>query len=373
MPPSTPPRTPATRGSWRGWEFWGAAFGVFTLLGLVRILSVVGSIRAQTCPLAEGMVVSFTLFDYYLWMLLTPAMFFMAGRAGFEPGRRLRALGLHALAAATLGLVHLVLLVVLYVPYNQRRLPRPGDLPLGMKLLGSDQLYMGVLVYGVTVTVALVLHHRRQQALAASRAAALEAQLAQAELTALRMQLQPHFLFNTLHTIGSLVDEAPAVARSMTARLGDFLRLTLESSRAPEVPLRQELAFLHHYLAIEQVRFGPRLVVVEEVDPALLEAKVPNFILQPLVENALRHGLASRELGGRITLRAQVQGETLRLQVEDTGRGLVRNPALGVGLGNVVRRLAHLHGPRGRFTLEPGPEGGACATVTVPLCLGEGP
>ncbi len=378
MPAPIPPAHPlpdALPGAvdWRRYEVWGAALGVWALVGLVRILSVVGGIRAQTCPLTEGMVVSFTTFDYGLRMLLTPAVFVMATRVRFEPGRRVLDLGLHALAALVLGVVHLALLIATYVPYNQGRALRWADFPLGFKLLGSDQLSMSILAYAVTVTVALVLHHRRQQALAATRAAALETQLAQAELRALRMQLQPHFLFNTLHTIGALVDEDPVKARRMTTRLGDFLRMTLEGSSAAEIPLHQELTFLRHYLDIEQIRFGPRLSVVEAMDPALVEAKVPNLILQPLVENAVRHGLAPREGGGTLTLRAEQVGEDLRLQVVDTGKGLPSQPGFGIGLSNVARRLAQLYGDRGRLTLEPAPGGGTCATVILPLRIEAAP
>lgn len=378
MPPS-PPSPDVLPGSasdgldWGRWEVWGAALGVWGLVGLVRILSVVGGIRAQTCPLTEGMVVSFTAFDYGLRMLLTPAVFLMASRVRFDPGRRLRDLGWHAFAALALGGVHLTLLIATYVPYNQGRALRGADFPLGFKLLGSDQLAMSILAYAVTVTVALVLHHRRQQTLAATRAAMLETQLAQAELRALRMQLQPHFLFNTLHTIGALVDEEPAKARRMTSRLGDFLRMTLEAGQAPEISLAQELTFLRHYLDIEQIRFGSRLTVIEEVDPALLGVKVPNLILQPLVENALRHGLAAREQGGTLTLRAEQVAGNLRLQVVDSGCGLPANPTFGIGLSNVFRRLAQHFGAAGSLTLTPAPGGGTCASVVLPLRVEEVP
>lgn len=356
---------------WQQWEFWAIALGVWLLLGLLRILSVVGSIRAQTCPLTEGMVASYTLFDYGLWLLLTPAMFTTATWVRFEPGRRLRGLIVHALVAILFGVVHLALFITLYASYNLRRAPRIGDLPLGFKLLGSDQLYMTLLVYAGTVTVALVLHHRRQQASSANRAAILESQLAKAELKALRMQLQPHFLFNTLHTIGALVDENPALARRMTARLGDFLRLTLDGSNSPEIPLRQELAFVRNYLQIEGIRFGDRLSVREDVEPDLLEALVPNFVLQPLVENSLRHGLAKKEAGGAITISAKRVGDILCLEVQDTGNGVAESSSLGIGLDNVAKRLSQLYGQAGEISLQPGTDGGACARVTLPLHFGE--
>lgn len=369
--PASLPDQAQAPADWRRWEFWAVAAGIWTLLGFVRILSVVGSIRAQACPLTEGMVGSYTLFDYGLWLLLAPVMFTMASWVRIEPGNRIRGMALHGLAALTLGMVHLSLFITLYAAYNLGRKPHLADLPLGFKLLGSDHLYMSILVYAGTVTVALVLHHRRQQASAAMRAAALEVQLGQAELMALRMQLQPHFLFNTLHTIGALVDENPALARRMTARLGDFLRLTLESSHAPEVTLGQELAFVRHYLEIERIRFGSRLMVFEDVDQALTDALVPNLILQPLIENALRHGLSRLESGGTLTYSAERLGNVVRLQVKDTGSGLPAHPIFGIGLANVARRLSQLYGQDGQLALEPGQAGGTIATVTLPLRFGE--
>ncbi len=150
----------------------------------------------------------------------------------------------------------------------------------------------------------------------------LEAQLSQAQLQALKMQLHPHFLFNTLHSISALLTKDVEAARKMITRLGDFLRLTLENSGSQEVTLQQEMEFLKCYLEIERIRFQNRLVTRMDVTPQTLEAKVPNLILQPIVENAIRHGIAPRSTPGLIEIEAKQLNGTLRIQVRDNGPGL---------------------------------------------------
>jgi uncharacterized membrane protein len=165
-------------------------------------------------------------------------------------------------------------------------------------------------------------------------AARLEARFAEAQNQALRMQLQPHFLFNTLNSVSALIHANPEGADRMIGRLGDFLRMTLEASPDQLVPLRKELAFIEAYLAIERVRFQDRLQVRVEVPLDLMSARVPSFILQPLVENALKHGLSDRSQSGTLTVRAGRDSEFLLLEVQDDGEGFVAGRE-GVGLSNV--------------------------------------
>lgn len=179
-------------------------------------------------------------------------------------------------------------------------------------------------------------------------AARLEARFAEAQNLALRMQLQPHFLFNTLHSISALIHADPDAADSMISRLGDFLRMTLEAPPDQLVPLRKELAFIESYLAIERIRFQDRLSVRVEITQELLEAKVPSFILQRLVENALKHGLADRPRGV-LTLRAKRDSDLLVLEVQDDGEGFVADRE-GVGLSNVRARLGLLY--KGRHCID---------------------
>src|SRR5207248_259251 len=171
-----------------------------------------------------------------------------------------------------------------------------------------------------------------------------ELRASQAQLQALKMQLHPHFLFNTLHSISALVHRDPEAADKMIARLGDFLRLTLDASATQEVPLRRELEFLNCYLDIERVRFSDRLTTSIEVDPRVLDCRVPNLILQPLVENAIRHGVSQRTAPGHVRVSAERLGDALRLEVSDNGSGLSQQPPArpagsgGVGLSNTRAR-----------------------------------
>ncbi len=203
----------------------------------------------------------------------------------------------------------------------------------------------------------------------------LESRLTQARLQALRMQINPHFLFNTLNSISSLVYDQPKVADEMIGSLSDLLRVTLNTSHRQEVALREELEFLDQYLFIEQTRFGDRLTVTKEIDPTVLDAAVPNLILQPLVENAFKHGIEARLGPGAITVSARRDGERLRLsRVSDSGRSSPAGspPRLieGVGLSNTRARLRGLYGDRATVVFGPRPECGFQVVMHLPLRLG---
>lgn len=200
--------------------------------------------------------------------------------------------------------------------------------------------------------------------------AALEGQLAQARLEALRLQLQPHFLFNTLNAIAAFVGVAPDQARRMVARLGELLRQTLEDGAAAEVPLARELELLAPYLEIQRIRFGERLDVAVEVDPAARPALVPTLILQPLVENAVEHGVARRPDGAAVRLRVMRAGDRLRLEVSDDGPGPPRSGTGpdGIGLGNTRERLERLYGDAQRLEIGAAhAAGGTLVVIEIPF------
>jgi LytS/YehU family sensor histidine kinase len=203
------------------------------------------------------------------------------------------------------------------------------------------------------------------------RASRLETQLAQAQLQVLRMQLQPHFLFNTLHTISALMHTDLRAADRMLALLGDLLRESLERVGAQEVTLKQEMEFIDRYVEIERTRFRDRLRVVRTVDPGLLDAYVPNLILQPLVENAIQHGVSRRAGGGRIEIAARRAGERIVLVVSDDGPGVPdqQTSRTGVGLANTRSRLQQLYGTAQLFEIANRPEGGFEVTLSFPVRL----
>jgi LytS/YehU family sensor histidine kinase len=200
------------------------------------------------------------------------------------------------------------------------------------------------------------------------RAAQLSAQLAQAQLQALRMQLHPHFLFNTLNAISTLVHKDPEIADRMIARLSDLLRLTLENIGVQEVRLAKELEFLERYLDIERMRFADRLEVRMQIAPETLDARLPYLILQPLVENAIRHGIAPRSAPGRIEVSAERKDGMLVLTVKDDGPGIAEtNPKKGVGVSSTRARLERLYGAAHRFVLQNGAQGGLIVTLALPF------
>ncbi|GAA4694478.1 sensor histidine kinase [Phytohabitans rumicis] len=199
-----------------------------------------------------------------------------------------------------------------------------------------------------------------------------ERQLARAELAALRAQLQPHFLFNALNTIAALVPEDPDKADRMIIGLAGMLRRSLESDGRLEVPLRTELEVLASYLDIEQARFEDRLKVAWQVEPEARSALVPPLVLQPLVENAIRHGLSPRAAAGTLWLTAGRQGDWLKLSVADDGLGLTHGALRdGIGLANTRARLRQLYGDRHEFTIAPRDGGGVDATISVPYRTGD--
>ena len=200
------------------------------------------------------------------------------------------------------------------------------------------------------------------------RMARLRTQLVEAELRGLKAQLQPHFLFNALNTIAELVHEDPHLADRMITRIGDLLRLTVEEAGTQEVTLRQELQFLDAYLEIERLRFRERLVVEMDIAPETLDAVVPTLILQPIIENSIRHGTALQAAVGRITVSARRRTGNLELAVRDNGPGLQRSGARErIGVGNTRARLRQLYGEAFCFELRNHEAGGVIATITIPF------
>jgi len=226
----------------------------------------------------------------------------------------------------------------------------------------------GLIVYGATVglTYAVSYSARTRQLLE------VQAELSRAQLRALRMQLNPHFFFNALHTIGALVrDGKQGGAVDLIERLGDVLRHVLRPDAQPDAPLRTEIEFLRKYLEIEQARFGDRLRVSWQVDARSESVPVPQLILQPLVENALRHGLARRARAGSLTIQTNVANGHLEMAVIDDGVGppsdFASGPTRGIGIANVRARLQHRYGEAARLSLDPGAGGGVAARIVVPV------
>jgi two-component system, LytTR family, sensor kinase len=301
-----------------------------------------------------------------LWALVTPLIVSVAGRTRSERMSR----AAHYFLLLVLGVI--VALGVSLFGYELRDLliqrppgrngsARHGP-PLWFGFLNALVIYLGVLAAGLARAYSLRLGARREQA------TQLQAQLAEARLDALRSQLDPHFLFNTLNAVSSLVERDPRGVRRMITRLSELLRYSMEGAREPEITLRRELDLLDRYLDIMQVRF-PGLNVLRLLDDDALDVMVPSMILQPLVENAIRHGVERMTEPGRIEIEAILEGDTLMLRVSDNGPGESAVPDSergGVGLRNTRARLEQLYGPAGQFSLNRNSEELTVAEVRLP-------
>ncbi len=335
--------------------------GCWTLVGLFYgTRPFISALATGKPPEIGGLVANVA--DAYVWALLTPPILWMAGRFRFEPGTRLRSLAVHLAAGAAFATASVAANVQISIALWGAQTP-PFWTYFARTFHWNVQWYW--IIVGLRYAWEYYGRYRDREL----RASQLEVQLARAQLEALRTQIQPHFLFNTLNTISELVHESPADADRMIVRLGDLLRLTVDAAGTQEVPLRRELDFLRAYLEIEQARFRDRLSVRMHVDPDVLDARVPNLLLQPLVENSLRHGIAERAGPGCIEVSAGREGGRLRLEVRDDGGGLPAGGAVRerVGLGNTRARLLQLYGAEHRFEVRGAPGGGVSAVVMLPL------
>ncbi len=348
-----------------------ALFGLWTAVGLVFALPRLAD--APDWRLALGG----SLAEWWAWGVMTPVIVVLNERllvAG-KPGM-VRLAGQAALGVGvTIAYVYVDTVLTAWL---QRR-PLPDLASAGVLLDALRGMFLWAMIVYTLIATAWAALRSRRRALAAELAIAnLERSYAEARLNVLRLQLDPHFLFNALNTISAQLETEPRLARRMIEHLGDLLRLSLEPGSRHEVPLREELAFLEHYLAIQRIRFGDRLTVTLTVAPEVAEALVPSLIMQPLVENAIRHGLSRRAGGGTVVVRAARVGAALEIRVTDDGAGLPVGWRLerdsGLGLSATGERIRGFgaHGA-GRFDVRAQAGGGTEVEITLPLRLKEPP
>jgi two-component system, LytTR family, sensor kinase len=344
-----------------GWTFLGVFYAGQTFLIYAR----------SNHPTPFARILPGALVIWYSWAVLSPFINWLARHFRIERKRWLRNLAVHIAAGIFFSFLHQALPILVFSTVEVASGKPFQFLSRLFNSLFSLYFSNDFFIYWMILFAVHALDYYRRYREGELKASRLEGQLAQAQLQALKMQLHPHFLFNTLHAISALVHKDPEVADRMIARLSDLLRLTLDSVGVQEVPLRQELEFLERYLDIEQQRFQDRLKVCMEIDSRTLDAMVPNLILQPLVENAIRHGIAQRSSTGRVEIRAKLKDSLLCLEVRDDGSGLTEevgeNLKEGIGLGNTRTRLQQLYGAAHQFHLSNASNGGLVVSLMIPF------
>ena len=346
----------------------------WTCVGLISVINRMIDPRTEGMRFLPAISVALPMIEAWTWAVLTPLIF---GLSSWMANRNLPWIAwIPLLILAGIGVALLVDFFLFWVRIELLPFPRrrgPGFAPLRgigrFRILHQFVIYCAVLAAGLAREFFLRDRERQHQAVALNaRTAHLEAQLANARLDALRMQINPHFLFNTLHAISALVQRDPAGVRRMIARLSELLRHTLERKGSDEVTLREEMAVLERYFEIMEVRFQGRITIHTSVPEEAQDALVPNFILQPLVENALEHGAGRAEEAGEVVIEARIAGSNLILTIRDNGPGAPGDPGQpgGVGLANTRARLEALYGSEADLTLSSAPGHGVLATIRLP-------
>ncbi len=313
---------------------------------------------------------SFQFIYFYLWAILVFPIIFFADKFRLERSKWIKSLSVHLIIALIAAFLHRTISLLMYYSIFAIEKIANGFTPkLVAKIIGGsfDAFVIYWLILGIYYSYDYYRQYQQQKIMKSE----LEAQLALAQLQALKMQLHPHFLFNTLHAISTLMEEDIKSARRMLTRLSDLLRQTLDNIGVQEVTLAQELDFLKSYLEIEKIRFQERLNVTFNIKSDTLNAMAPNLILQPLVENAIKHGISPLAKGGQIEISAWKDDTALNLQITDSGHGSSQMNSNknnnGVGLTNTRKRLQQLYGDNFTFNVWNGENGGFKVFLAFPF------
>ncbi len=351
----------------QSWRRVLLVFGFWTLIGL----AFAGQLYLSKAKLGEPVPWTFAasraLSDWYVFALLSIPALGLARRFSLGDARWALNLITHLAASALFSVAWMALRAVVEVWLTRGGMGAVTFAAAFNRALVTTFFY-NLLIYWVIISVGYAFDYYRKFNERELRAAELEKRLTEARLQALQMQLNPHFLFNTLHAISSLMHQDVEAADRMLVRLSDLLRHALESTDTQEVTLREELDFLSRYAEIEQTRFGDRLKIEMHIAPDTLDALVPNLVLQPLLENAIQHGLEPHARPGRVEVSARRDGDLLRLEVRDNGGGLPNGKVVeGIGLANTRARLKQLYGARQSFGLANTDPAGVVVAITMPF------
>lgn len=354
---------------------WTAILGLWVMLGLIYAGPIFLEVRGEGMNHSASRIFTWAILTWCVWAPLTPVIVWLGRRFSLVESKSWkRSLLAHIPAFVIISLVHSAAATAITLtvkPFDDMGASSTAFLPRFFSRMkgsfGSD-----LLVYAAVLGVCYAIDYYRKYREREFLATQLEAQLAQAQLDSLRMQLHPHFLFNTLNGIVGLVrDNKNQAAVNMLVGLSDLLRHALEHSNEQEVPLKEELNFIKLYLDIQQMRFSDRLQIVFDIDPGAPNALVPNLILQPLVENALIHGIGRSAASGVVGIKSCIENDFLKLTVFDNGAGLANDWQLrsggGIGLSNTAARLQQLYNANHRLDVRNREAGGVEVIVLIPL------
>ncbi len=349
---------------------WLGIGGVWTLFGFFFASQLALQNQFSRNPVPFWQILSWQMVSGYVWFAVSPLILYLARRFPFESGRLKTSVPVHLVAGVVIALAVLAIgaFLLTQMGYPPNRVF--ASFFEAYQYFLFINLHLAILIYWAVVGIRSAYSYYqkyRERELATSQ---LEARLAQSRLQVLKMQLHPHFLFNTLNAISELVHRNPDAADHMLTDLSDLLRMSFENLEVQEVSLKQELEFLRKYLEIEQMRFNDRLRVDMDIAPDTLDASVPNMILQPLVENAIKHGISPKAEGGLIEISAIRSNGHLQISVSDDGVGVKNSnedPQEGVGLSNTRRRLKHLYGDGHRFEFETAGRQGVRISLELPF------
>jgi hypothetical protein len=350
----------------------GASGSKHRLAGLTAISLLSGALALATASECNSithlpsLIYGVVLWGW--WGCIAAGMWLLGSRRPATLQFSLRAACLQILLGCMLSLTHLLFLGAVGFTTPEWHANRSAY-AVWTSLLNVNRFGLEILTYGFIFGVAGIIQFQLQAQRASMRALELERQLSAAQLRALQMQLEPHFLFNTLNAITTLVELGrQSEAAEMLGHLNTILKSTLKRTTPEKVPLSQELEIVENYLAIEQVRFADRLHIEIKIDPGALDSLVPCFLLQPIVENAIRHGIAHCEDNGVVEATARREGKLLRLEVRDTGAHLngQAKPGNGIGLKNTRERLAHFYHEAYEMVARPLDAGGFEVAITIP-------
>ena len=352
---------------WKQWvRVWAIGFVLWIVLALLSATGWHVYMASMGSPEGWAQLLAWSITVSFIWSVLTPVVYELTRRFTFDRNSWTTALPVHLVACVALTFLASAVIVWLdpavtwtpekHVPFFPHTLSRA---------FMDFQRYW----YIVLITQAIAYYGKyRERELQSSQ---LEAQLAYAQLEVLKIQLEPHFLFNTLNSIAALARNDGLAAENMTLQLADLLRFSLDAVGVHEVPLSRELTFLQKYIDIQQTRFHDRLQVEVDIQPHTMSALVPNLLLQPLVENAIRHGIGPRRAPGFIRISTRQVFDELWMEISDNGLGLTGYggavPPEGVGLQNTRARLQQLYNHDHKMTLEDAPGGGCIVKIHIPF------